>query len=115
MKLSVLASAVQTIKQWVFAYLLDYHQQRRKRLKALHAPDIMLEQTDATIAQLKDRSFKIRGMDKVGSLRFTKVDHRKGRGGKPFIAFTTKAGEVLFFQRTRFGMWIKLRDDEATK
>lgn len=106
-----------TVRDVGFDHLLRGAKARLEKLKAIRAPEVVIERVRNALfaARARDASV-IADPDHVGSRMATgPVQVRKGTGGREYLAVPTAEGETLFFPLARHRPLIRSRADGARR
>jgi len=83
---------------------------RLEDLERLNAPEVILTSLRGV---LESGQVKVNKLDQFEDLEVTKVERKKGRGGKVFFNLTCKTGEtILFFPLARYGAFVTLAEEK---
>ena len=86
----------------------------KKRIQELSgiAPDILIENLKENLSFLeesKSNYFNVTGDKEVLKWEVKSFESFNGRGGKSYIVFHCKEGDVNFFPNARYGRYIKIK------
>lgn len=93
-----------TIREWVARWLLEVTEERLVALQKMNAPKVMIDGVGKQVEQLKNGKVKIGGDVEVLDETFVTVERKKGRDGVTYYHIN---GNVNFFPKARYGMYIK--------
>lgn len=93
-----------TIKEFILQNTITALEERLNRLIEIGAPEIVISNLSSELEGMKQGNIKIGGNTEKLERELPAWKQRKGRGGKPYIAF---ADGTCYFPTAKYGRYIK--------